>query len=264
MKISFNVIVATLVIILIGTVIFFEFESQKPIQEISTDAQSENKYTMPILKLPLSYFSKESIRFGSADTKSDDEDAYTEAAIDEGYHSFPTTTISLKSDEYNQKKEKLGSIKTDEEIYGGDTDWKDSYPEQIEKYGDLARRFLPDTFIDVKKIDVDSDGVDESIISLCMVGGNHCPHGIIIVKGDNIIFSTSAGSVDVDIVETKTHNGFYLHWVPGSDDSTDKKWSAFGLCCSPGYMKTRFVFEDGKFKPVYEQEVLFFNVENTK
>lgn len=138
------------------------------------------------------------------------------------------------------------------------TPWQWLYKQEIKEYGDLATRFLPSKSVDVKKFDVDNDGKDETIIFLCGVGGNHCPHRIVIVKDNKIVFSVSTGLTDLNISKTETGNGFYVHWVP-----TEGKWDR-GLCCSLGYMKTRFVYDGGKFKPVYEQEVLYFKIENTE
>lgn len=103
----------------------------------------------------------------------------------------------------------------------------------------------------------DKDGKDETIIFLCGVGSNHCPHRIIIVKDQEIIFSVSAGLTGLNFSKTETGNGFYMHWVP-----TEGKWDR-GLCCPLGYVKIRFVYDKGKFLPVYEQEVLYFKIENT-
>jgi hypothetical protein len=165
--------------------------------------------------------------------------------------------VDRNVDYYNQEIKYLPSIKEDKDIFiMEDNIGHDYFREQIKKYSDVARRFLPYTVItNVEQFDVDTDGLNETIISTCGLWGNHCPHEIMIVKNNKIVFSTFADN----LMKSNTGNGFYLHWVPSRD--TDKKWDT-GLCCPPGYMKTRFIFEKGKFNPIYEQEILYIKVED--
>lgn len=217
----------------------------------------------PSLELPLKYFADSDVVSGSG--VSDDKNDWDFATIEGGYQSFPTMKITLSTEDYSQKVESLPSVKSINEISKEDPEfwnnWEWKFKEQIKEYGDIATRFLPSYIItDLKKFDVDLDGKEETIISTCGTGGNHCPHKIIIVKDNDIIFFIFAGVV-LSINKSETGNGFYAHWVPWGQEGT--KWDT-GMCCSPGYIKTRFVYENGKFKPVYEQEVLYFTVENTK
>lgn len=255
-----------LAVVLVITILIFVIKSSKQDGQIQ-NINSENKYEMPTLDLPLSYFSDESIGWGSVNTSrnSDDKNTWEKAAVggNDAYQSFPTKTITLRSDDFSNEAEQLPAIKSMEQILGKniekDTPWKGLYEEQIIEYGNISTRFLPSDYVtNLRKFDIDKDGKNEEIIFLCGVGGNHCPHRIIIVKNQKIIFSVSAGLTGLDFSETKTGNGFYIHWVP-----TEGKWNR-GLCCSLGYMKTRFVYEDKKFMPVYEQEILYFMVKNTK
>lgn len=228
---------------------------------------SSQAYEMPVLNLPLRYFQDSDIRGGYYSGKGDSayKNTMSSAYLDGGYRSFPTTTIKLSSDDYSNKREKLPAIKLQDQILPENLDegfvYKESFTEQIQKYGALATRFLTDDYIvDLQKFDVDGDGKDETIVFLCGLGGNHCPHRIIVIENDTIIFSFSAGLTDRNLIKSETGNGFYVHWVPIENDT---KWDA-PLCCSPGYISTRFVYENGKFKPVYEQEVLYFEVKNTE
>jgi len=216
-------------------------------------------YEMPNFHFPLRYFPSSSFAWGSANTSIEDTSTWRLAAIGgtDAFQSFPTQTITLSPDDFSNKKEKLRPLKSREGILFLAGIFKESFEGQIDEFGDLARRFLPDYSItDIERFDVDNDGKDEAIIGLCS-GGNHCPHEMIIVQDEKIIFSVSAGLTGKTISKTETGNGFYVHWVP-----TDDKWDE-GLCCPIGYMKTRFVFENDTFVPVYEQEVLYFKVENT-
>lgn len=54
-----------------------------------------------------------------------------------------------------------------------------------------------------------------------------------------------------------TQNGFILKWVD------EKHLEGRGMCCPLGYTATRFVFNDGEFVPVYEQDNRYFQVENS-
>jgi len=216
--------------------------------------------TIPILNIPLRYFTDDSVAWGSVNTTRDsnDKNTWSFAAIDGGdaFQSFPITTITLQ--DFSNESHDLSITKElkEKSYYVGPI--ANSYEEQVEKYGDLAIRFLAvsNAITWVKEFDVDLDGKAEKVVGLCGIDGNHCPHEIIIVKDNKQIFSTSAGLTGLDISKTDTGNGFYVQWVP-----TEGKWDR-GLCCPLGYIKTRFVYKDGMFMPVYEQEVLYFKVEN--
>ena len=128
---------------------------------------------------------------------------------------------------------------------------QETYDTQVAEYGELAVRFWADgksiTFL--KEFDVTADGNTESIIGLCYLWGNHCPHEIVIVDGDRQIFSTSAGLAILELVEADG-NGFYIHW----DNEEMRK---DGLAEPIGYIKTRFIRKDGQFQPISEEEVLY-------
>lgn len=229
-------------------------------KDTSSDIDKESAaYEIPSLHLPLRYFPSDSFSWGLTNTNIEDVGMRQLAAIGgiDAFQSFPTQTITLSSNNFSNKKEKLPPLKSREEILFEADILEDSFKRQLDKFGDLARRFLTDYRItEIKKFDVNNDGKNETVIGLCS-GGNHCPHEIVIVQGDKIIFSISAGLTGLDIHKSETGNGFYAHWVP-----TDDRWDE-GLCCPIGYMKTRFVFENDIFVPIYEQEVLYFKVENT-
>jgi len=216
---------------------------------------------IPILNLPLRYFTDDSIAWGTVNTARDsyDKNTWKFAAIDESYQSFPDIKITLPVSDYSNDIQKLPPIKyTNANYYDVSQQW---YEEQVQEYGDLAVQFWTegDSLTWVRKFDVDSDGKTETIVGLCGRYGNHCPHKILIIKDRKIIFSAMAGVSSFDLKKSDTGNGFYLHWVPG-----EGKWGSTGLCCPLGYVKTRFVYEDKKFKPIYEQEVLYVKVNNTE
>lgn len=239
-------------------VVFFISKSSQP------ETTNKNVMEMATYDMPLGVFSENKIQWGSVNTDRDSDDYRTwkYATVDEGYRSFPTTTIQLSEDDYSNDSEILPKINSNGEIYNEDGSWKELYDEQIKKYGDLAKRFLPVDYItNLQEFDVDGDGVKEKIVSICGVGGNHCPHKIIIIKKDTIIFDVSAGLTSLDLKNSDNGNGFYVQWVP--TNSTDPKWDV-GLCCPPGYISTRFIFDKNKFVPIYEQENLYIKINNTQ
>lgn len=226
---------------------------------------------LPILDLPLRYFPDVDTQWGAVNTgrDSDDKNTWRIAAMEGGARSFPTTTVTISSENYSSEISSLPPVKTREEIRKEDTtedgeEFFNEYKDELfSQYGSMAGRFLSEGYAitEIEEFDVDNDGKTEKIISLCGVGGNHCPHEIIIIKNEKIIFSTTAGMTGLELAKSETGNGFYVHWVP---TTTEGKWQWRGLCCPIGYINTRFVFEEGVFKPVYEQEVIFFQVNNTE
>lgn len=247
--------------------VFYWSQFKQDSKNLISDIQDREGYQIPRLSLPLRYF-KSGVTQGTINPNldSDNTDTWDIAAIAmDAYQSFPTTKITLSSEDYSQKIEPLPPTRSLDQIKIEEPEVWDNYlqlfDEQVKEHGDIATRFLMGDYVtNIEKFDVDLDGKEEIILSTCGTGGNHCPHKVMIIKDGKIIFSIFSYLV-LSINKSETGNGFYAHWVPWGKEGT--KWD-IGLCCSPGYMKTRFVYEDGKFKPVYEQEVLYFEVENTK
>jgi hypothetical protein len=149
------------------------------------------------------------------------------------------SSVTLPSSGYSLENEVLPPVRTYAEIFkdsdgDGKIDWEDLYKDQIKKYGDLATRFIYKGYIidTVEQFDVDSDG-----------------------KNDRVIFNAHAGLTDLGLEKSLDGNGFYVKWVP-SDATEGTIWDT-GLCCSPVYRKTKFIYENGTFKPVDEKEVLY-------
>lgn len=216
-------------------------------------------------KMPLCYFPSDNIGWGSVDTSKDMDDTSTwkRATIIGGdvFQSFPTTNITI--DGFSNEIKSLPPATPTEWDVG-----QEYYEEQKKEYGDLAVRFWSGeyrtgeygtgaysiTFL--KKFDVDRDGQNETMIGICGLWGNHCPHEILIIKNNKQIFQF--GDEGPGIISSETGNGFYLTWHAA------KHYEGVGLCCPKGHIKTRFVFENNKFVPIYEQEILYFEVENTE
>ena len=257
-------------LVLIGSAIFFSgfkfgnFRNNTDNQNPTIISESQHigqKLVTPTINMPLSYFSKDNFRGGSVGTSSKYDDEYTwdTAYVDVGYQTFPTITLRLKSTDYSIETKELPSTRSREEILSLSDIFKDSFTDQLNKYGNWAQRFLPEqTIQNIKKFDIDGDGTEETVIALCH-GGNHCPDSAMVVKDNKIIFSSTNAVSMPDIIPAETKNGFYFTWTPQS--TTDDIWDE-GLCCSLGHIKTRFVFGSGKLVPVYEEEVRYLKVKN--
>lgn len=98
--------------------------------------------------------------------------------------------------------------------------------------------------------DVDSDGLKEEIVETADIGGNHPPHYGYVIKNDFIILSMLLESGSIE--PTSSGNGFYLRNIIRDDGQP--------LCCPSGYRLYRIVYEDGFFRPVWEQEVKYIKV----
>lgn len=254
------------------TIIFLLFQNNSLNEKVKhTDVKNTivkesetNTKILQSISLPLKYISEDLISWGSVNTDRDTKDKSTwkSAAVDMGSRDTPTTNITLSKDDYSNAHEDLPAIKSIEEITsetnGRITSESLIYQETLAKYGDFGIRFFPTYYPFIKNFDVDADGKDEKVVYLCGIGGNHCPHKIVIVKDDKIIFSVSAGMTDLGLSPSETNNGFYVEWVP-----TDNGW-VYGLCCPPGFVKTRFVYTNNEFIPIYEQTHMYVEVVNTE
>lgn len=105
--------------------------------------------------------------------------------------------------------------------------------------------------------DVDKDGKKEKIISMCSIGANHCPDKQLVIKNGDIIFSLFGKLIGGWVESTATGNGFYANWYADEDFSS-------GLCCATGYTRTRFIYKDNIFVPIFEQKIEYVKVKNDK
>lgn len=264
-----------LILIVIGVGVWFWTNKKTTvINQMSNQAETQNEDTdecinasyieckdYPQYDLPLKYFSIKDATWGSigGDGEEGTIEEYNQVALDsrEVYQSYPTTKITIS--DYSSKivpisNKKFGDIKNKIiEIEGEDSYWVTEIEKQYQEYGQVAVHFW-DEFLDIEMFntfDVDDDGIDEKILGLNFVGrADGGSYNVVIVKGNNVIFS-----VDEDnsfILPHETGNGFYVEWRNPTDESA--------RCCSTGFLRTRFVYEDGKFVPIYEQEVRYFMV----
>lgn len=99
--------------------------------------------------------------------------------------------------------------------------------------------------------DVDGDGIKERILTQS-VAMTHSPHRIDIVKKNKVIFTVQAANIG--FMASPSNNGFYIN--SRVDDQEG--------CCFQGYKITRFIYKDGKFKPVWEQKNHYLKIKDNQ
>ncbi len=229
---------------------------------ISQDIKKEDINNFNFFELPIELFSRDNLIHGSV--YNNDYSNFKLASFNEmSYHSYPTSTVTLLNEDYKNISQSLKSEKSWDEITeinkncGENNDEDCGYLKQMyenfNEFPDFAPYYLPTYSINVKKFDLDGDGIKEIIIYSCGIGGNHCPHKVDIIKNDSIIFSSSL--IGAQIYPTDSNNGFYLDWY--SEDNLSN-----GYCCPSGHIRTRFIFENNKFIPILEQEVYYLMINN--
>lgn len=140
-------------------------------------------------------------------------------------------------------------------LFGGDLEIT-NLPVPIESDGVevLNKKLKVDSFDgDIEsgeKIDVDGDGLLEEIF-YASVAMTHKPHIAMIVKNNKIIYESDA-LARAHISGSKSKNGFYI-----SEQFNIGDYPVVG-----GHRKTRVIFEDGKFIPVWYRER--FQLQTTK
>lgn len=204
--------------------------------------------TFPNLNFPLSYFPTDSMVWGNA---SGSGYSYAVFRGDTSYQSYPTQIITLK--DFSTVSTQLTPPKTLSSVLVNSR-YPELMNENYQKYGVLSTIFLPDQFIVSKdEFDVDNDNQKEIIITLGISGANHPPQSANIIKNGNVIFSVNG--FQPFIKPSGTNNGFFVEWH--NDNQLSK-----GACCALGAMKTRFVFLNNGFSPVWEQEIGYIKVGN--
>lgn len=124
-----------------------------------------------------------------------------------------------------------------------DTYWQKLMQESLNKYGDVVSMYWPDYLVSsVDEFDVDGDGNFEKIVSMLPPGVNGKGSRVDIVKNGKIIFSDSDYYAWIE--KGDTNNNFFLHWRSG--EQFDRGSVEY---------KTKFVYGDSKFTPVWEQEI---------
>ncbi len=205
----------------------------------------------PPLYMPLEYFDANDVSIGAGLLGKSYNVIFNS---EEGYRSYPTTTISLNPDLYSSIPTPLPPIKSDDQISSNDPllDFMGAAKRStVKQYGDLGRRFVGEAKIgwniyDVKDVDVDKDGEKETLVSLDLTGANIIGQRNVLIKGDKIIFSTDEETFST-LTPAKNGNGFFLQW----DDNFKNR---------DGHMTTRFIYDGKSFVPVYEQQTRYIRI----
>lgn len=226
--------------------------------EIETQSKYDNNDLFPEIFLDLLYFNNDDVRSGSAEhyKEYDDGDIRQHSRVylenKTVYQSYPTKEITLTDYDNSTRQletkpfnEALDELKND----CGDLISKVSLAEQnYRQYGSWTTHFLPTYEVyKVENFDVDGDDAEETIIHKninCRATGGS--FNADIIKNGEIIFSTTGHNSA--IIPADTSNGFYVE----QSDTVG--------CCATGFLRTRFVFENGEFIPIYEQEVKYLKV----
>lgn len=216
--------------------------------EQGDETNTEESIGIKTLEVPIEYFNKEHVAGG--ESSSHHPFGYTSARFDDGYRSHPELIEELEPHigHWEGRGDTLPPVQAESEISPENHVMESTIRENMDDYGDWARRFLPSDYVVwVDQFDVTGNGEAEYIIALCGLGGNRCPHETLIVdNNDNILTSFYSGVLQ----KHPSGNGFMRRWEREYRDPN-------------GYMLTRYVFQDEQFWPLYEQEVLYYRVKDT-
>lgn len=192
--------------------------------------QEEEEKPQHIVDIPAKYFDPEIAReFDDMIMLSGIEVVYPPVAIES------PADIEVIDREFNFEDEWIGKSPFDVHV---DID-EDGYEEHSFEYGE--------------PVDVDNDGEKEKIL-YAWVASNHPPHKVYIIKNGRIIYHTKdRGRASISLSESESHSGFYI-W-----EATGETTPLFGV---GAYKLTRFIYEDGKFIPVWYQNI--FDLQTTQ
>lgn len=225
---------------------------------INEDKTPERKVETPYLDLPLSYFSNNDISWGSMGNGDGSKITdYTEVSLTNKavYQSYPTTAVTIKNYSNEIKPVKIRNF--DEalaDFYKVNPPglWEDVIKKNYRDFGSLVTNYLPEDVIEkIDKFDADNDGQPETIVQYNFAGrADGGSYRSDIIKDNNIIFSVQEDRAS--IIPADTPDGFYVEWHNDKDTQ--------GRCCPEGFTRSRFVFDNNKFVPVYEQDVRYLKV----
>lgn len=240
-----------------------EFSSQTKKPTAETDSKIRENGFQP-LPLDVTYFNYDDIRWGSADHYKEFEEGdikqFSKLALNNTavYQSYPSTEITLT--EYDDSIREIKALPLEEAIRLLKEDCPMDWPVKsargnYQKYGSFSTYTLPEQEIfEVKHFDVDDDNKKETIVHKnynCRADGGSTSADI--VKNNQIIFSATGD--DAMIFPADTNNGFYVEQRLDDDSAR---------CCSTGVLRTRFVLENDKFVPIYEQVIKFMQIKEVE
>jgi len=219
---------------------FFTICYLLPKQTYSSNSDNSSEITTETIQLPKHYFAQDSIH---QVYKNDSQFKVTEEIQVSSEPYSPVKAL------YDNEIHSLPPMQTAEEAIPENGFNIDQKNESYRKFGDIALRFMApevgDYVSNIEQFDLDNDGEQEQIATVVHVGASTPEIDTLIIKDSNIVFS--AGNNQPSIVHAENHNGFYLI------SKNERKWES-------GYYKTRFIFSDGLYQPVVEQEILHVTV----
>lgn len=255
-------IVSLLINIILIAFLFIPAKSDSDDLETKTEVTDLKDSSMPWLNLSKNYFSIDNLQWGSFTGKVEgDINSYDDFAISNiaNFQSYPIIS-NFEIKKYSSEIEELNN-KTYDEMYeefnknNPDSFGKWNVDESYKKFGKLSLHYLPEFYVtSVEEFDVDSDNSNEKIVTYNMTqSATAGSYKTDIIKGNKIIFSTTEDNSS--IIESETGNGFYIEW-------NNPKYQ-YPRCCEEGFTRTRFVYKDNQFIPVYEQEVRYLKIGNS-
>ena len=249
-KKSVSLVVLGLIAGLTISIVFTQSNDDVSVRDVDEDGSDTVTSTLDIhtIEAPIHYFDRDHVSSGSY--SSTHPFGYTSARFDDGYRSHPKLIENPEPHvgHWEDNGKSLPPIRSTSEILPGEHVMQRTILSNIEKHGDWAKRFLPINHVErVEEFDVTGNGIPEYIIALCGLGGNRCPHETIMVDRDLNVIGSFYSRV---IMPHSSGNGFVMRWEREHRDPN-------------GYMLTRYVYRDGSFWPLYEQEVLYYRVDDT-
>lgn len=255
-----KILVAPLLVnILLIAFLFIPTKSDDTNIESTKEIPNLNESSMPWLNLDKNYFSIDNLQWGSFTGKIEGNiNSYDNFTISNiaNFQSYPIiSNFEIKN--YSSEAKELDN-KTYDDMYteftknNPDNFGKWNVDESYKKFGKLALYYLPEFYItSVEEFDVDSDNNNEKIVTYNITqSATAGSYKTDIIKGNKIIFSSTEDNSS--IIKSENRNGFYVEW-------NNRKYQ-YPRCCEEGFTRTRFVFKDNKFIPVYEQEVRYLKI----
>ncbi len=120
------------------------------------------------------------------------------------------------------------------------------YGEQLGGYFSKKRQVIDKRIV----ADIDGDKIPEEILITSDVYVNHPPHHGYILKNGILVLHIPLQSGDID--PSEDGHGFYARNMIRDDGAP--------YCCPNGYRRYKVILENGQFKPVWEQEIIFKNI----
>lgn len=209
----------------------------------SGEAESESEPSEEILDLKEEYFDDLDPVWGRIDEE-------TEELIGEAFsseYSFrskpsPVVYLEIKEEQIDIEPVKRSEIKTEYFV--------EVIDQNYEEYGETIGGFFSgreEDIVSLEEADVDIDSEPERLITTANLGANHPPHNAYVVKNGKIILSVDFANGSV--YPAKNGNGFYVKEAFYLDSAP--------MCCPYGNRIHRIIFENGKFVPVWRQDVYY-------